>query len=154
MAKITKADHQLLESFFYQNIICFNWVMSHFLSSVTFSVKKVSFPAKTAVYVNGDVLILSLGISLAHKVSQESLTTQNETGSNVIVPYLLFCLSNNSIWTATAQPIYSCHHYLIMCEHIDKLLYATAILANCTYQFWWQYAIILVWKTWSSALNS
>ena len=71
--------------------------MSHFLSSVTFSVKKVSFPAKTAVYVNGDVLILSLGISLAHKVSQESLTTQNETGSNVIVPYLLFCLSNNSI---------------------------------------------------------
>ena len=71
--------------------------MNHFLSSVMFSVKKVSLPAKTVVYVNGDVLILSLGISLAHKVSQESLRTQNETGSYVIVPYLLFCLSNNSI---------------------------------------------------------
>ena len=63
--------------------------MNHFLSSVMFSVKKVSLPAKTVVYVNGDVLILSLGISLAHKVSQESLRTQNETGSYVIVPYLL-----------------------------------------------------------------
>ena len=71
--------------------------MNHFLSSVMFSVKKVILPAKTVVYVNGDVLILSLGISLAHKVSQESLRTQNETGSYVIVPYLLFCLSNNSI---------------------------------------------------------
>ena len=33
---------------FYQNIICFDWVMNFFLSSVMFSVKKVSFPAKTA----------------------------------------------------------------------------------------------------------
>ena len=33
---------------FYQNIICFDWVMNFFLSSVMFSVK-VSFPAKTAV---------------------------------------------------------------------------------------------------------
>ena len=34
---------------FYQNVICFDWVMNLFLSSVMFSVKKVSFPAKTAV---------------------------------------------------------------------------------------------------------
>ena len=34
---------------FYQNIICFDWVMDIFLSWVMFSVKKVSFPAKTAV---------------------------------------------------------------------------------------------------------
>ena len=37
---------------FYQNIICFDWVMNLFLSWVMFSVKKVSFPAKTAVYIN------------------------------------------------------------------------------------------------------
>ena len=36
---------------FYQNIICFDWVMNLFLSWVTFSVKKVSFPAKTAVLI-------------------------------------------------------------------------------------------------------
>ena len=35
---------------FYQNI-CFDWVMNLFLSWVMFSVKKVSFPAKTAVWV-------------------------------------------------------------------------------------------------------
>ena len=34
---------------FYQNIICFDWVMNLFLSWVMFSVKKVSFSAKTAV---------------------------------------------------------------------------------------------------------
>ena len=34
---------------FYQNIICFDWVMNLFLSWVMFCVKKVSFPAKTAV---------------------------------------------------------------------------------------------------------
>ena len=34
---------------FYQNIICFDWVMSLFLSWEMFSVKKVLFPAKTAV---------------------------------------------------------------------------------------------------------
>ena len=34
---------------FYQNIICFHWVMNLFLSWVMLSVKKVSFPAKTAV---------------------------------------------------------------------------------------------------------
>ena len=34
---------------FYQNI-CFDWVMNFFLSSVMFSVKKVSFPAKTAAH--------------------------------------------------------------------------------------------------------
>ena len=34
---------------FYQDTICFDWVMNLFLSSVMFSVKKVSFPAKTAV---------------------------------------------------------------------------------------------------------
>ena len=34
---------------FYQNIICFDWVMNLFLSWVMFSVKKVPFPAKTAV---------------------------------------------------------------------------------------------------------
>ena len=33
---------------FYQNIICFDWVMNLFLSWVMFSIKKVSFPAKTA----------------------------------------------------------------------------------------------------------
>ena len=36
---------------FYQNIICFDWVMDLFPSWVMFSVKKVSFPAKTAVLV-------------------------------------------------------------------------------------------------------
>ena len=41
LVEITKADHQLSESF--------DWVMNFFLSSVIFSVKKVSFPAKTAV---------------------------------------------------------------------------------------------------------
>ena len=50
LPEITKADHQLSESFlFYQNIICFDWVMNLFLSWVMFSIKKVSFPAKTAV---------------------------------------------------------------------------------------------------------
>ena len=39
----------LIKLLFYQNIICFDWVMNLFLSSVMFSVKKVSFPAKTAV---------------------------------------------------------------------------------------------------------
>ena len=34
---------------FYQNIICFDWVKNLFLSWVMLSVKKVSFPAKTAV---------------------------------------------------------------------------------------------------------
>ena len=34
---------------FYQNVICFDWVMNLFLSWVMFSVKKVSFPAKTAL---------------------------------------------------------------------------------------------------------
>ena len=34
---------------FYRNIICFDWVMNPFLSWVTFSVKKVLFPSKTAV---------------------------------------------------------------------------------------------------------
>ena len=34
---------------FYQNIICFGWVMNLSLSWVMFSVKKVSFPAKTTV---------------------------------------------------------------------------------------------------------
>ena len=34
---------------FYQNIICFDWIMNLFPSWVMFSVKKVSFPAKTAV---------------------------------------------------------------------------------------------------------
>ena len=34
---------------FYKNIICFDWVMNLFLSRVMFSIKKVSFPAKTAV---------------------------------------------------------------------------------------------------------
>ena len=34
---------------FYQNTICFDWVMNFFLSWVMFSAKKVSFPAKTAV---------------------------------------------------------------------------------------------------------
>ena len=36
---------------FYQNIISFDWVMNLFLSCVMFSVKKVSFPTKTAVCV-------------------------------------------------------------------------------------------------------
>ena len=35
---------------FYQNIICFDWAINFFLSSVMFSVKKVSFPAKTAAH--------------------------------------------------------------------------------------------------------
>ena len=34
---------------FYQNILCFDWIMNLFLSSVMFSAKKVSFPAKTDV---------------------------------------------------------------------------------------------------------
>ena len=34
---------------FYQNIMCFDWVMNLFPSWVMFSVKKLSFPAKTAV---------------------------------------------------------------------------------------------------------
>ena len=34
---------------FYQNIRCFDWVISLFLSWVMFSVKRVSFPAKTSV---------------------------------------------------------------------------------------------------------
>ena len=34
---------------FYHNVICFDRVMNFFLSSMMFSVKKVSFPAKTAV---------------------------------------------------------------------------------------------------------
>ena len=34
---------------FYQNIICFDWVIDLFLSWVMFSIKKVSFPAETAV---------------------------------------------------------------------------------------------------------
>ena len=33
---------------FYQNLICFDWVMNAFLSRVSFFVKKVSFLAKTA----------------------------------------------------------------------------------------------------------
>ena len=37
---------------FYQNIICFDWVITPFLSWVMFSVKKASFPAKTAVQWN------------------------------------------------------------------------------------------------------
>ena len=37
---------------FYQNIKCFDWVINPFLSWVMFSVKKVSFPAKTAVQWN------------------------------------------------------------------------------------------------------
>ena len=32
---------------------------------------------------------------------------------------------------------------------VNKSVY----IANCTYRFRWQYAIILVWKTWSRALN-
>ena len=36
---------------FYQNI-CFDWVMNLFLSWVMFSVKKVSFPVKTAVLID------------------------------------------------------------------------------------------------------
>ena len=36
---------------FYQNIICFDWVMNIFLSWVMFSVKKVLFPAKAAVLI-------------------------------------------------------------------------------------------------------
>ena len=34
---------------FYQNIICFDWVMNLFPSWVMLSVKKVSFPVKTSV---------------------------------------------------------------------------------------------------------
>ena len=34
---------------FYQNIICFGWVMNLFLFCVMFFIKKGSFPAKTAV---------------------------------------------------------------------------------------------------------
>ena len=46
---------------FYQNIICFDWIMNLFLSSSMFSVKKVSFPSKTAVYYYS---ICSFSISL------------------------------------------------------------------------------------------
>ena len=55
LAEVIKADHQLSGSF-YQNIICLDWVMNLFLFWVMFSVKKVSFPAKTAV-LNGSVKI-------------------------------------------------------------------------------------------------
>ena len=41
---------------FYQNIISFDWVMNLFLSCVMFSVKKVSFPTKTAVCVWGGAI--------------------------------------------------------------------------------------------------
>ena len=34
LAEITKADHQLSETFFYQNSICFDWVKNLFLSLV------------------------------------------------------------------------------------------------------------------------
>ena len=51
LPEITKADHQLSERF-YQNIICFDWVMNLYLSWVMFSVKKVLFPVKTAVLID------------------------------------------------------------------------------------------------------
>ena len=45
-----KSRLSALRAFFiYQNIIRFDWVMNLFLSWVMVSVKKVSFPAKTAV---------------------------------------------------------------------------------------------------------
>ena len=50
LAEIKKSRLSAFRKFlFYQNIICFDWVMNLFLSWVMFSVKKVSFPAKTAV---------------------------------------------------------------------------------------------------------
>ena len=50
LVEITKADHQLSESFYFIKIsyvLTELWIF--FLSSVIFSIKKVSFPAKTAV---------------------------------------------------------------------------------------------------------
>ena len=45
-----KSRLSALRAFFiYENITCFDWVMNLFLSWVMVSVKKVSFPAKTAV---------------------------------------------------------------------------------------------------------
>ena len=44
---------------FYQNIIFFDWVMDLSLSWVMFSVKKVSFPAKTAVHIQCVIIIIS-----------------------------------------------------------------------------------------------
>ena len=64
-AEITKADHQLSESFYFIKISCFDLVMNLFLSWVMFSVKKKkSFPAKTEVenphlgytYLNKDLI--------------------------------------------------------------------------------------------------
>ena len=49
--------------FFYQNIICFDWVMTLFLSWVMFFVKKVSFPAKIAVGELGVVLYSRQNVS-------------------------------------------------------------------------------------------
>ena len=50
LAEIKKSRLSAFRKFlFYQNIICFDWVMNLFLSWVMFSVKKVSFPAKSAV---------------------------------------------------------------------------------------------------------
>ena len=50
LVEITKADHQLSECFYFIKI---SYVLTElcifFLSSMMFSVKKVSFPAKTAV---------------------------------------------------------------------------------------------------------
>ena len=56
LAEIIKADHQLSGSFYFIKISCLDWVMNLFLFWMMFSVKKVSFPAKTTV-LNGSVKI-------------------------------------------------------------------------------------------------
>ena len=48
---------------FYQNIICFDWVMNLFLSWVMLFVKKVSFPAKIAVGELGVLLYSRQNVS-------------------------------------------------------------------------------------------
>ena len=59
---------------FYQNSICFDWVINIFLSWVMFSVKKLSFPVKTAV--NLQVLL-----KLLHKMQLNSFLTHKVIGS-------------------------------------------------------------------------
>ena len=46
---------------FHQNIVCFDWIMNLFLSSVMFSAKKVSFPAKTDVIMRQKTELLRSG---------------------------------------------------------------------------------------------
>ena len=53
---------------FYQNI-CFDWVMNLFLSWVMFSVKKVSFPAKTSVISRFKQFVQPWIVRFFHQVS-------------------------------------------------------------------------------------